>query len=252
MRFGDEGRARRGDARRRARRGASPCSARAARARRTLLRVDRRPAAAGRRVASCSTARTSRRSPPHRRGIGLVFQDHALFPHRDVAGNVAFGLRMRGDAPRGRSTRASRTSSSSSSGSPGSSSVRWRRSRAASSSGSRSRGRSHPSRASSCSTSRSDRSIGGCAIACSYDLGALFAEFAVDCALRHARPGRGVRARRPRRRHARGPGRADRDAGRALGSPGGRGHRSLPRSRQRSRRHGDPAGSDQRSPSRAG
>jgi thiamine transport system ATP-binding protein len=30
------------------------------------------------------------------RGIGLVFQDHALFPHRDVAGNVAFGPRMQG------------------------------------------------------------------------------------------------------------------------------------------------------------
>jgi thiamine transport system ATP-binding protein len=37
--------------------------------------------------------------PPHRRGIGLVFQDHALFPHRDVFGNVAFGLRMRRDEP---------------------------------------------------------------------------------------------------------------------------------------------------------
>jgi len=38
-------------------------------------------------------------TPPHRRGIGLVFQDHALFHHNDVAANVAFGLRMRGDAP---------------------------------------------------------------------------------------------------------------------------------------------------------
>jgi thiamine transport system ATP-binding protein len=37
--------------------------------------------------------------PPYRRGIGLVFQDHALFQHKNVAGNVAFGLRMRGDAP---------------------------------------------------------------------------------------------------------------------------------------------------------
>jgi len=33
--------------------------------------------------------------PPHRRGIGLMFQDHALFPHMDVGANVGFGLRMR-------------------------------------------------------------------------------------------------------------------------------------------------------------
>ena len=32
--------------------------------------------------------------PPHERGIGLMFQDHALFPHRDVGRNVEFGLRM--------------------------------------------------------------------------------------------------------------------------------------------------------------
>jgi thiamine transport system ATP-binding protein len=32
----------------------------------------------------------------HERGFGLMFQDYALFPHRSVAGNVAFGLRMVG------------------------------------------------------------------------------------------------------------------------------------------------------------
>ena len=32
--------------------------------------------------------------PPERRPLGLMFQDHALFPHRDVGRNVEFGLRM--------------------------------------------------------------------------------------------------------------------------------------------------------------
>ncbi|WP_151775500.1 ABC transporter ATP-binding protein [Streptomyces abyssomicinicus] len=40
--------------------------------------------------------RDQARVPAHRRGVGLMFQDHQLFPQRDVAGNVAFGLRMRG------------------------------------------------------------------------------------------------------------------------------------------------------------
>ena len=34
--------------------------------------------------------------PVHRRDFGLMFQDYALFPHRSVAENVAFGLRMHG------------------------------------------------------------------------------------------------------------------------------------------------------------
>jgi putative spermidine/putrescine transport system ATP-binding protein len=39
--------------------------------------------------------RAVERDPPHRREIGMVFQNYALFPHLTAAGNVGFGLEMR-------------------------------------------------------------------------------------------------------------------------------------------------------------
>lgn len=40
--------------------------------------------------------------PPERRRVGLVFQDHALFPHLRVEANIAFGLNHLGRAERRR------------------------------------------------------------------------------------------------------------------------------------------------------
>ncbi|RDI58851.1 ABC transporter ATP-binding protein [Microvirga subterranea] len=44
--------------------------------------------------------------PPHRRDIGLVFQNYALFPHLSVLDNVSFGLKQRGVPPAERRKRA--------------------------------------------------------------------------------------------------------------------------------------------------
>jgi len=70
----------------------------------TLLRI-----VAGLESPDHGTVRISGRDvtavPTHRRDVGLVFQDEQLFPHRDVAGNVGFGLEMAGvpgDERRGR------------------------------------------------------------------------------------------------------------------------------------------------------
>ena len=46
------------------------------------------------------------RQPPHKRDMGMVFQDYALFPHMALRDNVAFGLKMRGVARRDRHARA--------------------------------------------------------------------------------------------------------------------------------------------------
>jgi len=47
-------------------------------------------------------AATGRHVAPQRRRIGFLFQDYALFPHRTVAGNIAFGLAHLSRAERSR------------------------------------------------------------------------------------------------------------------------------------------------------
>ncbi len=60
----------------------------------TLLRV-----IAGLERAECGELRFQGQDlsgiPVHERNIGLMFQEHALFPHMNVEQNVSFGLRMR-------------------------------------------------------------------------------------------------------------------------------------------------------------
>jgi putrescine transport system ATP-binding protein len=43
--------------------------------------------------------------PPYRRPVNMMFQSYALFPHLDVAGNVAFGLKQEGMERRRREAR---------------------------------------------------------------------------------------------------------------------------------------------------
>lgn len=63
------------------------------------------------------------RIPVERRGVGYVFQEHALFPTMDVLDNVAFGLEMQGLPPAERRARARRALDSAGMGTLASASV---------------------------------------------------------------------------------------------------------------------------------
>jgi putative spermidine/putrescine transport system ATP-binding protein len=60
----------------------------------TLLRIVAGLLAADRGTVTLDGEDISAR-PPHRRDVGVVFQNYALFPHLTVAENVAFGLKAR-------------------------------------------------------------------------------------------------------------------------------------------------------------
>ena len=69
----------------------------------TLLRIAagvERPSAGRVLIDGQEVAGPGRFVPPEKRGVGLMFQDYALFPHLTILDNVAFGLRSlsRGEA----------------------------------------------------------------------------------------------------------------------------------------------------------
>ena len=47
-------------------------------------------------------------TPPHKRGLGMVFQSYALFPFMTVAENVAYPLKVRGVSKSDQESRAKR------------------------------------------------------------------------------------------------------------------------------------------------
>ena len=62
----------------------------------TLLRIIagvERPTGGSILIDGAEVAGAHRFVPPEKRGVGLMFQDFALFPHLTILGNVAFGLR---------------------------------------------------------------------------------------------------------------------------------------------------------------
>ncbi|MEF8788434.1 MAG: ATP-binding cassette domain-containing protein, partial [Planctomycetota bacterium] len=44
----------------------------------------------------CIDGRDAARLPPEERNVGVVYQDHMLFPHRSARANIRYGMRMRG------------------------------------------------------------------------------------------------------------------------------------------------------------
>src|SRR5712671_249042 len=75
----------------------------------TLLRLAagvERPSAGRILINGIEVAGDARFTPPERRGVGLMFQDFALFPHLSNLANVMFGLKSLPNAQATREARA--------------------------------------------------------------------------------------------------------------------------------------------------
>ena len=99
--------------------------------------------------------------PPGERDVAMVFQDYALFPHMDVADNIAYPLRIQKVGKAERRAKAAETGAGPGAGGADGPPARAS-SRAGSSSGSRWPGRWPASRRCSCSTSRCRTSTRDC------------------------------------------------------------------------------------------
>ena len=104
--------------------------------------------------------------PPAERGLAMVFQSYALYPHMTVRDNMGFALRLAGTSPRPSETRRSKSRGERPATRPPPRSQAQARSPAASGSGWRSVGRSSASPRCSSSTSRSRTSTPRCASRC--------------------------------------------------------------------------------------
>ena len=128
------------------------------------------------------------RLPPEKRGMAMVFQSYALWPHMTVAQNIGYGLQLRGCRAGPRSPPRSRRDAGAARARRARATARSRSSPAASASASRSAGRWRSTRPCCCSTSRCPTSTPRSASRLRHEIRALQQRHRHHRRPRHARP----------------------------------------------------------------